>query len=54
MLEEQKEERMDEAEDLYVANDLYEEDDFETGDVITFGGRGIPNGQPCYFVVHAS
>ena len=22
-------------------------------DVITFGGRGIPNGQPCYFVVHA-
>ena len=20
---------------------------------ITFGGRGIPNGQPCYFVVHA-
>ena len=22
-------------------------------DVITFGGRGIPNGQPCYVVVHA-
>ena len=22
-------------------------------DAITFGGRGIPNGQPCYFVVHA-
>ena len=30
-MEEKKDEAMDEAEDLYVANDLYEEDDFETG-----------------------
>ena len=31
MQEEKKEEHMDVAEDLYVASDLYEEDDVETG-----------------------
>ena len=43
-MEEKKDEAMDVAEDLYVANDLYEEDDFETG--ISRGASPTRDGVP--------
>ena len=44
MQEEKKEEHMGVAEDLYVASDLYEEDDVETG--IRLGASPTRDGGP--------